>query len=62
METIKDTLFEAAKPLTITELMDANTELKQYSSQKISALVKLMKDKGDIVRTEDKKKAYFSLA
>ena len=61
MELIKDALFEIAKPVTITELMSSNAELSQYTPQKISALIKLMKDKGEIVRTEDKKKAYFSL-
>ena len=62
MALIKDTLFEAAKPVTITELMAGNAELCRYTPQKISALIKLMKDKGEVVRTEDKKKAYFSLA
>ena len=61
MELIKDALYEAAKPVTITELMASNAEIAKYSSQKISALVKLMKDKGEVIRTEDKKKAYFSL-
>ena len=61
MALIKDALFEAAKPVTITELMSGNAELSRYTPQKISALIKLMKDKGEVVRTEDKKKAYFSL-
>ena len=61
MELIKDALFEVAKPVTITELMFSSTELAKYTPQKISALVKLLKDKGEVIRTEDKKKAYFSL-
>ena len=61
MELIKDALFEVAKPVTITELLFSSTELAKYTPQKISALVKLLKDKGEVIRTEDKKKAYFSL-
>lgn len=62
MEEIKNALLEVAKPVTITELMASSEALRAYSSQKISALIKLMKDKGEIIRTEEKKKAYFSLA
>ena len=61
MEEIKDALFEVAKPVTITELVAATPTLGRYSSQKLSALLKLMKDRGEVIRTEDKKKAYFSL-
>jgi hypothetical protein len=32
------------------------------SAQKVSALVKQLKDAGKVVRTEEKRKAYFSLA
>ena len=32
------------------------------SSQKVSALVKKLKDAGRVVRVDDKKKAYFSIA
>ena len=59
---IKDALFEVAKPVTLTELMASSPALAAYTSQKISALISQMKKSGEIVRTEDKKKAYFSLA
>ena len=59
---IKDALFEVAKPVTITELIAAVPSLGAYTPQKISALLKQMKDRGEVVRTEEKKKAYFSLA
>ena len=58
---IHDALFEIAKPVTITELMANSAELKQYSPQKVSALLSQMKKSGEVIRTEDKKKAYFSL-
>ena len=61
-QEIKDALFEIAKPVTITELVAATPALARFSSQKISALLKLMKDSGEVIRTEEKKKAYFSLA
>ena len=62
MNEIKNALLEVAKPVTITELMASSESLKTYSSQKISALIKLLKDEGEVIRTEEKKKAYFSLA
>lgn len=58
---IKDALFEVAKPITITDLIAASPSLKPYTPQRISALLKIMKDNGEVIRTEDKKKAYFSL-
>ena len=62
MELIKTALYEVAKPVTITELIAGSPELAQYTPQKISALVKQLKDRGEVVRVEEKKKAYFSLA
>ena len=62
MSLIKDALYEIARPVTITELLASNAEVAKYTPQKVSALIKLMKDKGEVVRTEEKKKAYFSLA
>lgn len=61
IELIKSALYEVAKPVTITELMNEVPTLKAYTPQKISALIKQMKDNGEVVRTEEKKKAYFSL-
>lgn len=34
----------------------------EMSSQKVSALVKQLKDAGKVIRTEEKRKAYFTLA
>lgn len=36
--------------------------MAQYSNQKLSALLKQMVDNGEVVRTMDKKKAYFEVA
>lgn len=48
-------------PVTITE-MQKTDELSEYSNQKLSALLKKLVSAGEVVRTEEKKKAYFSLA
>lgn len=59
---IREAFAEVAKPVTITELMNAVPSLKVYSFQKISALIRQMKNSGEVVRTEIKNKAFFSLA
>ena len=62
MEQIKEALSEAGRPVTISELMGINEVMGNYSNQKLSALVRQLVKAGEVVRTEDKKKAYFSLA
>ena len=59
---IENALREVGKAVTITELQTASEEMSAYSNQKLSALLKQIVSKGTVVRTEDKKKAYFSLA
>ena len=59
---IHDALFEVAKPVTITELMAASPSLTPYTPQRVSALLSQMKSRGEVVRTEIKKRAYFSLS
>lgn len=58
---IENALREVGKAVTITELQTASEEMSAYSNQKLSALLKQMVSKGTVIRTEDKKKAYFSL-
>ena len=48
--------------VTITEIQSAREELKTLSNQKISALVKQLKDNGKVVKTVEKGKSLFSLA
>lgn len=58
MEEISVALGEFDKPVTVTELMT----VLPYSNQKISAMLKKMvEDYGTVVKTVEKKKAYFSL-
>jgi DNA-binding transcriptional regulator GbsR (MarR family) len=60
-ELILEVLETASNPMTITEIMKADTNLPQ-SNQKISSLVRQLKEDGIVERTEIKGRAYFSLA
>lgn len=62
MERILELLAEINEPVTITEFQEQKEELRQYSNQKLSALLKKLVDSGKVVKTIDKKKSYFSLA
>lgn len=60
-EIILNTLTEIGKPVTITELQNANTELAEFSNQKISALLKQLVDSQVVDKMIDKKKSYFTV-
>lgn len=47
---------------TITEIQKSVPACAELSNQKISALVRQLKDDGLIIKTEDKRKSYFSKA
>lgn len=47
---------------TITELIKEVPEISDLSNQRVSAIVRQMKDAGEVVRVEDKRKAYFRKA
>ena len=66
---ILEVMAEIGRPATLTEIQQADTRLQTrekgeiLTSQKLSAIVKLMIDKDcTVVRTVEKKKALFSLA
>ena len=64
-EGIKADIVEAMEPnrlYTITEIQKCVPACADLSNQRVSALVRQLKDEGKVVRTEDKRKAYFSLA
>ena len=52
--------METGKKYTITELMKGVVELADLSNQRVSALVRQLKEEGLVERTEEKRKAYFS--
>lgn len=65
-EALKAALLElmqvAGKPLTVSEILQMADHPALTSNQKVAALLRLMKDEGSVVRTEEKRKAYFSPA
>lgn len=58
---IVDALVQLGKS-TISELQAGSEEMAEYSNQKLSALLKQLVDSKAVVRTMDKKKAYFEVA
>ncbi len=64
-EAMKIAIAEGMTPnrlYTITELVKEIPECADLTNQKVSALVRQMVEAGTLVRTEDKRKAYFSIA
>lgn len=63
-------LAKVGKPISITDFMTSSEVVKNYvlengnhlTNQKISALLKQLVESNKVVRTEEKKKAYFSIA
>ena len=59
---VVETLVAFGKKLTITELQKGNAELAELSNQKLSALIRQLVTDEKVIRTEEKRKAYFSVA
>jgi hypothetical protein len=64
-ETIKaqivSVLERVERPMTVTQLL-AESELADLSNQKVSALLTQLRESKTVVRTVEKKVAYYSLA
>ena len=54
--------MEADKAYTISDMLKALPSCADLSNQKVSAVMKQMVEAGLVVRSEDKRKAYFSQA
>ena len=61
-EVILETLKTADKPITISELMRRSETIAELSNQRVSAMLSQLRKAEKIVRTYEKKKAYFSIA
>lgn len=64
-EEIKTKIIDALVQLgksTISELQAGSEEMAEYSNQKLSALLKQLVDSKQVVKTMEKKKAYFEVA
>jgi hypothetical protein len=62
VEQLKLALAEMERPVTISEFQaESLSEVATLSNQKLSALLKKMVEEGFVVRTVEKKKAYFKL-
>lgn len=62
METIVNALAELETPVTVTELIATGEGLEGYTNQKISALLRKLVEAGKVVKTIEKKRAYFAVA
>lgn len=60
-KVIVSILTDSDKPLTITEIQNSNNSLVELSNQKMSALLTQLINENVVVRTIEKKKAYFSI-
>lgn len=58
--TILSVMERVSKPMTITQLL-AEIGNSELSNQRVSALVTQLKDSGEVVRTVEKKVAFYSL-
>lgn len=58
-QTIMDVLTENGGLMTVTDVQKSCDGLAELSNQRISALLRQLKDDGKVERVEDKRKAYF---
>jgi predicted transcriptional regulator len=54
--------MEHGRAYTITEIIKEIPECAELTNQRVSAIIRPLVVNGTIIRTEDKRKAYFSLA
>ena len=59
IETVYNTLVNLGVASTIADIQEADDDLAEFSGQKISALLKKLVDAERVVKTYEKKKAYY---
>lgn len=60
-DLILEVLLNSENALTISEIMAKNDDLGALSNQKVSALMKKLVDGGQVVKTVNKGRSYFSV-
>lgn len=60
-DLILEVLLDSEKALTISEIMAKNDGLGALSNQKVSALMKKLVDGGQVVKSVNKGRSYFSV-
>lgn len=58
-EVIYNILAESGNAMTITEIQKSDEGLAEMTNQRISSLVRQLKEEGKVERFEEKRKAYF---
>ena len=54
--------MESGKAYTITDIIKSVPACAELTNQRVSSLVRQLVESGQVIRTEDKRKAYFSKA
>lgn len=62
IDIIKETLADFDTKVKITDIQSANETLANLSNQKMSALLKKLVDSNEVIKTIEKRVAYFELA
>ena len=63
-ESVKNAIVEQMEEnrlYTVTEIIKEIPECAEMSNQKVSALMRQLKDECRVIKTEDKRKSYFSV-
>ena len=58
-EIIRDVLNENGGLITVTDIQKSCEELSELSNQKVTALIRQLKEDGKVEKVEDKRKSYF---
>ena len=63
-EIVKAVLSNMGKRATVTEMLEYSVDLvaELKTNQKVSAVLKRLSEKGEVVKTVEKKVSYFSIA
>ena len=63
MGLVLEALTAIGEKVTVTELIaSAENEVNSYTNQRVSALLRKLVENGKVVKTMEKKKAYFEVA